>query len=164
MPGVTVTCMMSSTEWGGWVPWPAHWYGQKNPQVTGDDGYFAFFTPAGHYYVQVEGIPGYQPWRSPVVEVISEIVHVNVPYTPWPIQAPVVVSLNQDGPQPALITVPVGSAVEWLAGLSDSFTPEQLVEWIENPLLRPLSVRNPLTDTLGWDCGMMSPGQTYRRR
>lgn len=83
--GVTVTCMISMTEWGGWVPWPAHLYNnQVNPQVTGEDGYFAFFTPPGHYYLQVEGKPGYQPWRSPVIEVTTQIVHVNVPYTPWP--------------------------------------------------------------------------------
>ena len=39
--GVTVTCMMSMPEWGGWVPWPAQLYDdQENPQVTGEDGYF----------------------------------------------------------------------------------------------------------------------------
>jgi len=89
--GVTVTAMVSMTEWGGWVPWPAHLYNnQVNPQVTGAEGYFAFFTPPGFYYLQVEGIPAtgsgqmpaYQSWRSPVVQVISEIVHVNVSYTP----------------------------------------------------------------------------------
>ena len=83
LPGVTVTAYVSMPTWGGWVPWPAHLYNdQINPQVTGDDGYFAFFTPPGFYYLDVQGKAGYQSWRSPVVQVITEIVHVNVPLTP----------------------------------------------------------------------------------
>ncbi len=84
LAGVTVTAYVSMTNWGGWVPWPAHLYeNQINPQVTGNDGYFAFFTPPGFYYLQVEGKAGYQSWRSPVIQVINEIVHVNVPlHTP----------------------------------------------------------------------------------
>ena len=54
------------------MPWPAHLYNnQVNPQVTGADGYFAFFTPPGFYYLQVDGKPGYQPWRSPVIQVVE---------------------------------------------------------------------------------------------
>ena len=166
--GVTVTCLMSSTEWGGWVPWPAHWYGQKNPQVTGDNGYFAFFTPPGHYYVQVEGIPGYQAWRSPAVEVISEIVHVNVPYTPWPVEQGAnllyTVTLTADGPDPALLTVPAGSSVAWVSTLRDTDDADDLVRWTENPILRPLSALDPISHTLGWDGGMMAPGRVYRRQ
>jgi CSLREA domain-containing protein len=46
IPGVTVTLYELVPEWGGWTPWPAHLYNnQVNPQVTGSDGYFAFFTP-----------------------------------------------------------------------------------------------------------------------
>ncbi|MGQ9598477.1 MAG: hypothetical protein ACUVWZ_03570 [Anaerolineae bacterium] len=166
--GVTVTCLMSSTEWGGWVPWPAHWYGQKNPQVTGDDGYFAFFTPPGHYYVQVEGIPGYQAWRSPAIEVISEIVHVNVPYTPWPVEQVAnslyTVTLTADGPDPALLTVPAGSSVAWVSTLRATDDAADLVRWTENPILRPLSALDPISHTLGWDGGMMAPGRVYRRQ
>ncbi|MGB9723025.1 MAG: hypothetical protein ACP5OO_02270 [Chloroflexia bacterium] len=164
MPGVTVTCMMSSTEWGGWVPWPASFYGQENPQVTGDDGYFAFFTPPGHYYVQVEGIPGYQAWRSPAVEVISEIVHVNVPYTPWPVGQTVQVILTPDGPDPQVVTVTAGSSVEWVSTLRETDAAADLVRWTENPILRPLSALDPMSNTLGWDGGMLAPGRVYRRQ
>lgn len=31
-------------------------------------------------------------------------------------------------------------------------------------MLRPFSTLNPLTSTLGWDGGMLTPGQTYRRQ
>ena len=166
--GVTVTCMVSMTEWGGWVPWPAHLYNnQQNPQVTGEDGYFAFFTPPGLYYLQVEGIDGYQSWRSPVVEVITQIVHVNVPYTPWPVGQVAnlsYVTLTADGPSPAVITVPVGSAVEWVAEIDGTTPPEVRMRLEDNPVLRLLSDLDPISYTVGWDGGMMAPGRVYRRR
>ena len=111
--GVTVTCMISMPRWGGWVPWPAHLYNnQVNPQVTGDDGYFAFFTPPGYYYLQVEGPAGYQSWRSPVIQVVNEIVHVNVPLTPWTDEETAQVTLNPAGPNPATLNVSPGTTVE----------------------------------------------------
>jgi hypothetical protein len=159
--------MVSLPQWGGWVPWPAHLYNdQANPQVTGGDGYFAFFTPPGDYYLQVDGVAGYQSWRSPVMHVSTEIVHVNVPLTPvgmaqsMPTYA---VTLTQAGPSPAVMTVTVGSAVEWTVELSGTLPMEQLLNLIDNPASRPLSVRNPLSDTLGWDGGLLTPGQIYRR-
>jgi plastocyanin len=170
--GVTVTCMMSAPQWGGWVPWPAHLYeDQVNPQVTDDvypdgittTGYYAFFTPPGHYYIQVEGIDGYQAWRSPVVEVITQIVHVNVPYTPWAEDAAEMVTLTSDGPDPAVITVPVGSTIEWASALRASDTISDLIAWTENPILHPKSDLDPLEDTRGFDAGFLAPGRTYRR-
>jgi hypothetical protein len=163
--GVTVTAMVSIQQSGGWVPWPAQLYdNQQNPQVTGDNGYFAFFTPPGLYYLQVEGIAGYQAWRSPDVQVISQVVHVNVPYTPWAVGSASPVTLAQAGPSPAVITTPLGSAVEWTSELSSTLPMEQLARLMDDPVLRPLSARNPLSDTLGWDGGMMTPGQVYRRQ
>jgi hypothetical protein len=168
--GVTVTAYISSTEWGGWVPWPAHLYNnQVNPQVTGSDGYFAFFTPPGLYYLQVDGKPGYQSWRSPDIQVVDTIVHVNVPYTPWtdpPVGEMLTteVLLTASGPQPASISVAPGITVQWRAEV-DSLAPLQLLaQQVENPTLRPLSALNPISNTLGWDGGMLIPGQTYRRR
>ncbi len=168
--GVTVTCMVSMTAWGGWVPWPAHLYeNQINPQVTGEEGYFAFFTPPGHYYLQVEGRAAteggpYQSWRSPVVEVFSEVVHVNVPYTPWPAEDISQVTLTADGPEPAVITVSAGSAVEWVAELDGTVPPEARMRLIDNPVLQPLSDLDPISHTVGWDGGMMAPGRIYRRQ
>ncbi len=169
--GVTVTCYVSMPEWGGWIPWPAHLYGQTNPQVTDDaypdgittPGYFAFFTPPGDYYLEVEGLPGYQRWRSPVIHVITQVVHVNVPYTPWPEEAAVTVTLTPDGPDPAVVTVPVGSAVEWLSSLRETDTLTDLVRWSENPILRPLSTPDPLESHRGFDAGYLKPGERYRR-
>jgi uncharacterized repeat protein (TIGR01451 family) len=180
IPGVTVTCMMSAPQWGGWVPWPAHLYeDQVNPQVTDDvypdgittPGYYAFFTPPGHYYIQVEGIPstgsgqapGYQAWRSPVVEVITQIVHVNVPYTPWADEVAETVTLTPDGPDPETVTIAVGETVEWHATLRATDTVTDLIAWSENPLLQPKSAIDPLLDPRGFDAGFLEPGRGYRR-
>jgi hypothetical protein len=169
VPDVTVTLYELSEEWGGWTPWPAHMYNnQQNPQVTGSDGYFAFFTPPGRYYLQVDGKPGYQPWRSPVITVVDEIVHVNVPYTPWS-EPPVVESVTEvlltaGGPQPASVTVPAGATVQWRAEVDALLTPAELASLAENPVLHPLSALNPISATLGWDGGLLKPGQIYQRQ
>jgi hypothetical protein len=169
IPGVTVTLYELVPEWGGWTPWPAHLYNnQVNPQVTGSDGYFAFFTPPGQYYLQVDGKPGYQPWRSPVITVVNEIVHVNVPYTLWtepPVTETVTeVLLTASGPQPASVTVPAGTTVQWRAEVDGLLPPAELAELAENPALHPLSALNPISTTLGWDGGMLQPGQIYQRQ
>jgi hypothetical protein len=165
VPGVTVTAMVSMPQWGGWVPWPAHLYNnQVNPQVTGEDGYFAFFTPPGFYYLQVEGISGYQPWRSPVVQVITEIVHVNVPYTPWPGGTATQLELTPDGPSQAVVQVDAGDSVEWVSTLPANTTIEDLARYRENPRVRLLSDLDPLTDVRGWDGGALTPGSVYRRQ
>ncbi|MEI2692106.1 MAG: right-handed parallel beta-helix repeat-containing protein [Anaerolineae bacterium] len=169
IPGVTVTLFELTPEWGGWTPWPAHLYNnQVNPQVTGSDGYFAFFTPPGQYYLQVEGKPGYQPWRSPVITVVNEIVHVNVPYTPWTeppaAETATEILLTANGPQPASLTVPAGTTVQWRAEVNGLLPPVELVALAENPTLHPLSALNPISSTRGWDGGMLQPGQIYQRQ
>lgn len=163
--GVTVTAMVSMPLWGGWVQWPARFYNnQVNPQVTGEDGYFAFFTPPGDYYLQVDGIPGYQPWRSPVVQVITEIVHVNVPYTPWTEGAIAQVDLMPDGPSRPVMQVGVGGSVEWTSSLPADTSLEDLAWYWENPVLRLRSDLDPLSNVFGWDGGMLAPGDVYRRQ
>jgi hypothetical protein len=164
--GVTVTAYVSMPQWGGWIPWPAHLYdNQVNPQVTGENGYFAFFTPPGHYYLQVDGIDGYQSWRSPVVEVITEIVHVNVPLTPVGQNSILpYITLTPDGPSQPIITITVGDTVEWVSELSGIATPEEIIAWLENPVIRLLSDLDPLSSTLGWDGGMLAPGHIFQRQ
>lgn len=107
--------------------------------------------------------PVYQEWRSPVVEVITQIVHVNVPYTPWAEGVAATVDLTVGGPDPAVVTVPVGSAVEWTAALGVGDTLTDLVTWSENPILRLESALDPLSDTRGFDAGYLEPGRIYRR-
>lgn len=169
--GVTVTAYISAPAWGGWIPWPAHIYGQTNPQVTDDSypdgiltpGYYAFYTPPGLYYLQVDGIPGYQGWRSPVIEVITQAVHVNVPYTPLPDSAAVSVTLTAQGIDTPVITVTAGSAVQWEISLTATDTLTDLVHWSENPILHLKSAIDPLADRRGFDAGYLEPGRAYRR-
>ncbi len=167
--GITVTAYVSVPEWGGWMPWPAQMYNdQINPQVTKADGYFAFFTPPGLYYLQATGPSTgsgqaiYQSWRSPVIEVITQVVHANVPLTPWMTNVVSHITLSPEGLSPAIITVPLGSSVEWLSALGASPTITDLVKFTDNPVVRLLSARNPFTDSLGFDGGALIPGQAYR--
>jgi hypothetical protein len=164
LPGITVTAYVSVPEWGGWVPWPAQFYdNQTNPQVTKPDGYFAFFTPPGQYYLQATGAGGYESWHSPIIEVITQVVHANVPLTPWKAGKPQRVTLSPDGPSPSIITVPAGSSVEWISTLNATATITDLEHLIANPLIHLLSALNPFVDPLSFDGGMLAPGQVYRR-
>lgn len=167
LAGITVTAYVSVPEWGGWIPWPAHLYkNQVNPQVTGPEGYFAFFTPPGFYYLQVEGANGYQSWRSPVVQVINDIVHVNVPLTRWTAENVAQVALLPDGPHPSALTIPANSSVEWISTLDADATATDLARLNANPVAQPRSgnALDPLTSTLGFDGGMLAPGRVYRRQ
>ncbi len=167
LAGITVTAYVSVPEWGGWLPWPAQLYNdQINPQVTGNNGYFAFFTPPGFYYLQAEGANGYQAWRSPVVQVITQIMHVNMPLTPWSNTALTTIDLTPDGPDPSIVNVPPGGSVEWRSILDASATITDLVRLSDQPVNQPrtMGVLDPLVNVLGFDGGLLKPGQTYRRQ
>jgi hypothetical protein len=165
LAGVTVTLKVHEPDLGGWVQWPAHLYdNQANPQVTASDGYYAFFTPPGRYSVQVAGKNGYQSWRSPVITVTGELVHVNVPLTPISDTTVNLVNLTVTGPDKPVVIVPTGGTVAWAAEMIPNINEASRKQYTENPVLRPLSALDPLTSTLGWDGGMMAPGQIYQRR
>ncbi len=164
VPGITVTAYVSVPEWGGWFPWPAHLYqNQVNPQVTGSDGYFAFFTPPGHYYLQASGAGGYQAWRSPVIEVITQIVHVNIPLTLWAADEDYTIDVTPQEISQPTISIPPGSRVVWNSLLGKGASVDDWSQAQENPLLRLASLIDPFTHGWGWDSGMLSPGQSYTR-
>lgn len=160
---VTVTAYAWMPDWGGWVPWPAQLYNeQENPQVTGADGYFAFYTPPGQYYLQVDGKDGFQPWRSPVIEVVNELVHVNVPLTPQAAPSTQVILTAYGAVQPE-VTITPGQTVEWVYLADESASPQQMLDEMETPIVRLQSSLDPLADVLGFDSGMLAPNQVYRR-
>lgn len=160
--GVTITLLISRTEWGGWTPWPAQAFGgQSNPQVTGVDGFFSFQAPPDLYYLQAAALPGYQAWRSPV---FTDSTTINVPYTPLPQRVAGQVTLTEDGPSPARIQVDVGQSVEWVVVVQGAgSSPEHLAQ-IDFPTWRVVSDRDPLALAPGWDSGMLAPGQGYGRQ
>jgi len=54
--------------------------------------------------------------------------------------------------------------VQWRAEVDGLALPAELAEQVENPVLHPLSWIDPILSTLGWDGGMLQPGQTYQRQ
>lgn len=78
--GVHVTCYYSGTQWTVWPAW--EYESQINPQVTGGDGYYAFFVSPGTYRVTASH-PDYQPYTSADIVVVDTPVHLNIPLRPW---------------------------------------------------------------------------------
>ncbi len=101
-----------------------------------------------------------------MVQVINEIVHVNMPLTRWTTDDIAQVALMPDGPSPSRLTIPVNGSVEWISTLGKSATAADLARFNTNPLLQPRSggALDPLTSTLGFDGGLLLPGQVYRRQ
>jgi uncharacterized repeat protein (TIGR01451 family) len=164
IPNAKVTAMAWLPEWGGWVEWPAALYNdQVNPQITGADGYFAFFTPPGLYYIKVEDtLNRFQPWTSPVVQVVNEIVHVNAPVTLLAPSSSYIVKVTPQGISPTTLNIPLGSTVTWESDLTNPSASE-LTRYTSNPILRLLSKLDVMVNVLGWDSGRLAPGQTYSR-
>ena len=163
--GVTVTLMVSEPDLGGWVQWPAHLYdNQINPQITADDGYYAFYTQPGQFYVQVSGKAGFQDWHSPVITVTNQLVHMNIPLTPITTENIHPVNLTISGPDNPIVFIKKGDTVEWLSELIPNLSPESRQKYTENPVLRLLSELDPLANIFGWDSGLLAPGKTYLRQ
>ena len=54
MAGATVTCYELVDEASScWEVWDGAFWGQTNPQTTGADGYYSFFTLPGKYKIEV---------------------------------------------------------------------------------------------------------------
>ncbi len=78
--GVTVTLYLSDTVRHKWLVWDAELYEQINPQVTGPEGYFSFFTPPGGFKLVADGqAEGYELYESPLLTVVDEPIRYNVP-------------------------------------------------------------------------------------
>jgi hypothetical protein len=165
LPGATVTLMVDEPQLGGWVMWPAHLYAnQVNPQVTGADGYYAFYTPPGRYTVQVSDKAGFQFWRSPVITVVDRLVHMNVPLTPITAPAAQALNLSVSGLEHPVLFLHPGDTLEWQSEVDPNLSTASRQSYTENPVIRLLSGLDPQANTLGWDSGMLIPGQTYRRQ
>ncbi len=165
--GVSVTAMTYEADWGGWVPWPAALYNdQNNPQVTGADGQFLFVAPPGSYYLEVDGGADYQSWRSPVIEIGAQPLSVNVPLTLKVQGADYTVALGSYGPAPATLNVGVGDLVRWVVEVDPALNIKEQMDLIDSPVFRLLStgVHDPLLSVLGFDGGVMIPGNIYQHQ
>lgn len=164
LQGAKVTLMVSEPSLGGWVQWPAHLYAnQINPQITGSDGYYSFYTPPGDYYVRVTDLDGFQSWRSPLITVVDKLVHLNVPLTPFTTPAAKQVQLGVSGPSPATVFLLPGETAEWQAESVPNISTVTRQIYTTDPVLRLLSVLDPHQSVAGWDGGMLAPGAVFRR-
>lgn len=171
VPGATVTCMEYDNETDSWREWPAYldiYENQVNPQTVGDDGYFAFFTPPGTYYLQVENPAPFQSWRSEDLVVINAIVHRNVPYTPLPEAEPVQLIeassaglKGSDGQDLSQVQIDPGQVVEWISEVPEEATFDQILALNNHPVIRIQSIINPEQDRKGFYSGMLEPFATY---
>jgi plastocyanin len=94
--------------------WPAASFGQLNPQTTKADGYFSFFTPAGTYRLDVSA-SGYQPYRSPDLQVVSTPVRHDVPLTPIISESPkVTITIGENGFEPAVMKVAPNTVIAFV--------------------------------------------------
>jgi hypothetical protein len=76
---VQVTCLISDTHSGQWLPWSASNYGQVNPQVTTDNGQYSFYPPPGIYRVMAER-EGYPIYVSADLVVLDAPLRHNIAF------------------------------------------------------------------------------------
>ncbi len=116
LSGAAVVCMQQDAASASYTPWPASDFGQNNPFMTQSDGYFAFFTPAGTYRLDVSKT-GYQPYRSPDLHVVDVPVRHDVALMPE-IATPAIVTIvvDENGFEPALVNIAPGAVVEIVNG------------------------------------------------
>ncbi len=157
LPEANVACMEqqpgAASGTSAFSLWDAATYGQVNPQSTPNDGYYSFFTPAGTYQVAVTRA-GYQPHRSPNLEVIADPVYYDVPLTPV-IDKPadVVIQITEFGFEPPLVEVTPGTVIEWVNSDVSDHSATRLLE----------GSAAAITDAIDeWDSGALSPGQSYK--
>lgn len=78
LDGVTATVTEKNADTGEYQYWDAEWYGQQNPQVTGNDGRYGWDVPVGTWQVQYRK-DGYEPAQSAELVVLPPHFDVNIP-------------------------------------------------------------------------------------
>ncbi len=137
----------------GYALWPAASFGQTNPQTTKGDGYFSFFTPAGTYQLNVTR-NGYQPYRSTEIVVADKPVRYDVALSPViNAAAKYVVTIGENGFEPAVLAVPAGSVVEFVNADTGAHS---TVSVSAN------GVGNAVDAANAWDSGLLNSGDGYK--
>lgn len=140
--------------------WPAADFGQVNPQVVAQDGYFSFFTPAGTYRLNVNKA-GYQAYESPDLTVVDAPVHFDVPLTPLVSQAAdQQIAITDGGFEPAVVTVKAGAVVEWINTGSSIHTSTSITP----SLSFSGTAQAAAASNTGWDSGLLQSSESYKRQ
>jgi plastocyanin len=152
-----VTCQEQTGGETGFNLWPAGDFGQVNPQTTGADGYYSFFTPPGTYRVSA-GREGYQDYTSPDLYVVAEPVEHDVPLTPLITEtADYTVTIGPFGFEPSLLEIKAGDVVEWLNVDAKVHTTRFVTDALTGS-------SRALTNDDGWDSGLLGSGGSYKYR
>ncbi len=90
---------------------------------------------------------GYQSWRSQVVTVVNDIVHVNVPLTPSALDPLYILRVSRDGISQTELNIPLGAKVRWeiVQGIQEDSL--SLLSDIVDPLLRLVSNPDPFASS-----------------
>ncbi|MDQ3248574.1 MAG: carboxypeptidase regulatory-like domain-containing protein, partial [Chloroflexota bacterium] len=116
---------------------------QPTPALTGADGGYSFNVPDGLYRLTV-GLAGYQPYRSAELAVTTGALAQNIALTPALSDAAThTILITENGFEPALLTVPPGS----------------VIEWVNISLLE-----HSATQASSWDSGLLAMGDSYKVR
>jgi plastocyanin len=157
-----VACMEGQTDLQSsqtlFSQWTAGDYGQENPQTTGSDGYYSFFTPAGTYRVEVSK-NGYQDYVSPDLVVVDEPVEHDVYLTPDVTgDTDHTILISELGFDPPVLSVKPGDVIEWVNVDSEVHTSTSLTPTLPSNALRFIN----LDPSDAWDSGLLANGESYK--
>lgn len=143
--------------------WNAEDYEQTNPQTTGGDGYFSFFTPAGTYRLGVTKT-GYQSYESWDLVVSDEPVHYDVPLAPELNTTPdYTVTISASGFEPAILQVEPGAVIEWINTNGEKHTTTSITPTVIYSPTTGVTIR-ALGSEDGWDSGLLEASGSYHRQ
>jgi plastocyanin len=161
--GATVACYEAQSGGGGetyYDLWPAEDFMQENPQTTGADGYYSFFTPAGTYQVQVTA-DGYQGHVSPDLVVTDEPVEYDVYLAPEVSESPAyTITVSSMGFDPPVLVAPIGAVVAWVNVDSELHASTSVTPTLHGSMGSGMGTTD-LGSQDAWDSGLLESGQSY---
>jgi len=154
---VAVVCMAQDpSNATSYSVWPAADFGQANPLVTQVGGAFSFLTPPGTYRLDVSR-SGYQPYRSPNLQVVDVPVNFDVPLSPA-IAEPVAmtITIGSNGYTPAVAKAAPGTVIAFVnVDVQDQQAKSRRVDSAAAGI-------QSLDQTGGFDSGVLGPNQSYK--
>ncbi len=129
--------------------WSAADYGQNNPQVTGSDGTFGFYPPAGTYQLSAVR-SGYQPYRSPDLPLAGGFLGYAIGLTPATGEAADhVIQITESGFVPGVLSASTGDVIEFV----NVDTGEHIVRSNAAGVMAAAAGQ--------WDSGLLQTGERY---
>ncbi|MCO5212672.1 MAG: GEVED domain-containing protein [Caldilinea sp.] len=129
--------------------WSATDYGQTNPQVTGGDGKFGFYPPAGTYQLSAVR-SGYQPYRSPDLPLAGGFLGYAIGLTPATNEAADhVIQITESGFVPGVLSASTGDVIEFV----NVDTGEHVVRSSAAGVMAAAADQ--------WDSGLLQTGERY---